>query len=94
MKRYLIIVFILFYGVANGQFWNPFLTRTTSVKVSNVKNVRAINTDASYEAFGVLDSARTNKLTYWYRKGVSHIAGGNPFYMEYNIVADHWYPPV
>jgi len=94
LKRYLIIVFILFYGVANGQFWNPFLTRTTSVKVSDVKNVRAINTDASYEAFGVLDSARTNKLTYWYRRGVSHIAGGNPYYMEYNIVADHWYPPV
>lgn len=90
------IFIILFFSstICRGQFFNSFLSKATSVKVSNVKNVQPISTDSIYDAFGFLDSIRDNIFCYFFRRGTTHTVGGNPYYREYNEVANVWYPPV
>lgn len=95
MKKLLTILFIALSSCSKSQFIDYLLQHgATSNVVTNEKNVRYIKNFPKYQAFGFLDSLRTNRLCYYGRIGDSHTAGGIPYYMEYNIAADHWYDTV
>ncbi|MFI5186267.1 MAG: sialidase family protein [Chitinophagales bacterium] len=59
-----------------------------------IKNIQLVSDDAAYESFGVLDYSRQNIYTYYYRRGTSHLHGGNPVYREYNALTKKWGGPV
>ena len=59
-----------------------------------IKNLKVISINNVYEAFGIIDYSRQNVYTYYYRRGTSHLNGGNPVYREYNSVTKNWSDPV
>ncbi len=59
-----------------------------------IKNLKVISVNNVYEAFGIIDYSRQNVYTYYYRKGTSHLSGGNPVYREYNTLTKTWSDPI
>src|SRR5690349_10929638 len=59
-----------------------------------IKNLKTISINNVYEAFGIIDYSRENVYTYYYRRGSSHLSGGNPVYREYNTLTKTWSDPV
>lgn len=59
-----------------------------------IKDLKFISLNNVYEAFGIIDYSRQNVYTYYYRRGKSHLSGGNPVYREYNTLTKTWSDPI
>lgn len=96
MKKLLLILFFTnLLACSKSQYFVHLISNgVTSNSVSIIKNIQPVSTDSTYEAFGFIDNLRVNKLCYYYRKGITHLTGGSPYYRAYNIAANQWYSPV